>query len=294
MKKNYGIILIMILLLMTRSVNAATNSEAAIRYYAWESEIVDNNIPQAHLELTLKDDMTYYLNESMNQSITYYGTYEETEDEIIFHQEEMAGSDICVYLSSDKTTMQKEDGNIITTFRGETAILRETNGASVSQQDDFGFHERIYCHELLNPHTKESYFENDNVVLKLTEDNLYLLDKTSDELKIGTYHQEDAKLNGTITNLCQKNTCTKKEENIVINITFSNENNATFGSSDYQLTLEESDLDAILTSEKINNRIDQIKTNNTNVTTILILIGAVVVVVIGLLVNKNYVKKKTE
>ena len=37
----------------------------------------------------------------------------------------MAGSDICTYLSSDETTMQKEDGNIITTFRGETATLEK-------------------------------------------------------------------------------------------------------------------------------------------------------------------------
>ena len=289
MKKNYGIILIIALLLMTRSVNATT-----IRYYAWDSETIDDNAPQAHLELTLKDDMTYYLNEAVNQSITYYGTYEETEDEIIFHQEEMAGSDICTYLLSDETTMQKEDGNIITTFRGETATLRETNGASVSQQNDFGFHEKIYCRELLNPHTKESYFENDNIVLKLTEDNIYLLDKNSDELELGTYKQENNTLNVTITNLCKKSTCTKKEENIVINITFYNEENPNFGSSDYILTLEESELDAILTSEEINNRIEQIKTTNTNVVTILVLIGAVVVVVIGLLVNKNYVKKKTE
>ena len=245
-------------------------------------------------ELTLKDDMTYYLNEAVNQSITYYGTYEETEDEIIFHQEEMAGSDICTYLSSDETTMQKEDGNIITTFRGETATLRETNGASVSQQNDFGFHEKIYCRELLNPHTKESYFENDNIVLKLTENNIYLLDKNSDELELGTYEEENNTLNVTITNLCKKSTCTKKEENIVINITFYNKENPNFGSSDYILTLEESELDAILTSEEINNRIEQIKTTNTNVVTILVLIGAVVVVVIGLLVNKNYVKKKTE
>ena len=275
-------------LLMLEGVSAAT------RYYAWDSETIDDNAPQAHLELTLKDDMTYYLNEAVNQSITYYGTYEEKEDEIIFHQEEMAGSDICTYLSSDETTMQKEDGNIITTFRGETATLRETNGASVSQQNDFGFHEKIYCRELLNPHTKESYFENDNIVLKLTEDNIYLLDKNSDELEFGTYKQENNTLNVTITNLCKKSTCTKKEENIVINITFYNEENPNFGSSDYILTLEESELDALLTSEEINNRIEQIKTTNTNVVTILVLIGAAIVVVIGLLVNKNYVKKKTE
>ena len=37
-----------------------------------------------------------------------------------------------------------------------------------------------------------------------------------------------------------------------------------------------------------------LETINMVVMTILVLIGAVVVVVIGLLVNKNYVKKKTE
>ena len=275
-------------LLMLEGVSAAT------RYYAWESETAYDNAPQAHLELTLKDDMTYYLNEAVNQSITYYGTYEETEDKIIFHQEEMAGSDVCVYLSSDEITMQKEDGNIITAFRGETATLRETNGASESQQNDFGFHERIYCRELLNPHTKESYFETDNIVLKFTEDNIYLLDKSSNELKVGTYEQKDDSLNVTITNMCQKRTCTKKEENIVINITFYNKENPNFGSSDYKLTLEDNELNARLTNEQINNRIEKIKMNNTNIVTILILIGAVVIVIIGFLVSKNYVKNKTE
>ena len=128
MKRSYGIVFIISLLLMTGSANAATNSENAVRYYAWDSEIIDDNVPQAHLLLTLKEDNTYYLNESVNQNVTYYGTYEETKDEIIFHQKEMAGSDVCAYITSDEVTMEKESGNIITTFRGETAILRETNG----------------------------------------------------------------------------------------------------------------------------------------------------------------------
>ena len=286
MKKSYVIVFLASFLLMLEGVSAAT------RYYTWDSEVREDNVPQSHIELTLKEDMTYYLNEETNQSITYYGTYEETEEEIIFHQEEMAGSDICAYLLSDETTMQKEDGNIITTFRGETAILKETNGASASQQNDFAFHERIYCRELRNPHTKESYFENDNIVIKLTEKNIYLLDKKSDELRIGTYQQEDSKLKATITTLCQKNNCKKKEETVVINITFYNEEKPSFGSSDYILTLEEKELDAILTSEEINNRIEQIETDNTNITTILILIGAVVVTVIGIFVNKNNIKKE--
>lgn len=80
------------------------------------------------------------------------------------------------------------------------------------QQNDFNFHERIYCRELLNPHTKESYFENDNVLLKFTQENIYLLNKDSEELKIGTYEQEENTLNVTITNLCQNNTCKKAKK----------------------------------------------------------------------------------
>ena len=245
MKRSYGIVFIISLLLMTGSANAATNSENAVRYYAWDSEIIDDNVPQAHLLLTLKEDNTYYLNESVNQNVTYYGTYEETKDEIIFHQKEMAGSDVCAYITSDEVTMEKESGNIITTFRGETAILRETNGASKLQQNDFNFHERIYCRELLNPHTKESYFENNNVLLKFTQENIYLLNKDSEELKIGTYEQE------------------------------------------------ENNLDAILTSDEINNRINNIKNNNVNIVTIIILITAMLVVMIIFITSKRNFKKKT-
>ena len=245
MKRSYGIVFIISLLLMTGSANAATNSETAVRYYAWDSEIIDDNVPQAHLLLTLKEDNTYYLNESVNQNVTYYGTYEETKDEIIFHQKEMDGSDVCAYITSDEVTMEKESGNIITTFRGETAILRETNGASKLQQNDFNFHERIYCRELLNPHTKESYFENDNVLLKFTQENIYLLNKDSEELKIGTYEQE------------------------------------------------ENNLDAILTSDEINNRINNIKNNNVNIVTIIILITAMLVVMIISITSKRNFKKKT-
>ena len=113
------------------------------------------------------------------------------------------------------------------------------------QQNDFNFHERIYCRELLNPHTKESYFENDNVLLKFTQENIYLLNKDSEELKIGTYEQE------------------------------------------------ENNLDAILTSDEINNRINNIKNNNVNIVTIIILITAMLVVMIIFIISKRNFKKKT-